>query len=393
MLNRRFIRIKALQNLYAFYVSRAAHHNTAIKQIQEGTITDISIAPIHNNHTPFNKNEAIHLFEGYLNNKTATALSQHEYDEYTKNKLAQTASHYKNQVARDFIKVKNSLTEESDKIYNTYLCLLHVLIEWFLIAQKQQAAATPALQYKTTIADLQSLPYNHILQRLAENEPFSNLIQKIAGVWQLKTQNIKHWYNTFLKEDVLLQHYLLDTQKSLNKDRKILYHVVKNIIFKHKIIQDFFSDLDLRWLENQYLVEDMLMKTIKSVKKNKAQSSDIQWTSLCENWEADQQFYQGIIEKTIENDGMYATLIEEKLQNWSIKRLMLLDKVILKLALCGIMHWENIPAKVSMNEYIDIAKAYGTPKSSQFINGLLDAIYKDVLSKKSLKTISIQNKI
>jgi len=91
------------------------------------------------------------------------------------------------------------------------------------------------------------------------------------------------------------------------------------------------------------------------------------------------RFYTDLVHTTFKEDGALEALIAEKAKNWTIDRITLLDKTILKLALCEMLHFSSIPIKVSINEYIDLSKVYGTPKSSQFVNGVLDAVASTLL--------------
>ncbi|MEO1405675.1 MAG: transcription antitermination factor NusB, partial [Pseudomonadota bacterium] len=87
-------------------------------------------------------------------------------------------------------------------------------------------------------------------------------------------------------------------------------------------------------------------------------------------------FYETLVQQTVAQDAELDARIEHHVKNWTLERIMLVDRILLKLAMCEILYFEDIPAKVSMNEYLELAKAYSTPKSSLFINGILDAVAK-----------------
>jgi len=92
----------------------------------------------------------------------------------------------------------------------------------------------------------------------------------------------------------------------------------------------------------------------------------------------DRTFMTKLFDKTILNLGTYDDLIEKHLKNWDLDRIIVIDMLIIKLALTEITQFENIPIKASMNEYIDLSKEFGTPKSSSFINGILDKIIQEM---------------
>ncbi|MFT6972762.1 MAG: N utilization substance protein B [Roseivirga sp.] len=92
------------------------------------------------------------------------------------------------------------------------------------------------------------------------------------------------------------------------------------------------------------------------------------------NWEEDKSFFEKIFKSAIENDEEYSEIIAAKTKNWEVDRLALTDQIILKMAIAEMLNFQSIPVKVTINEYIELSKNYSTPKSKQFINGILDVI-------------------
>src|SRR5690606_8688477 len=96
------------------------------------------------------------------------------------------------------------------------------------------------------------------------------------------------------------------------------------------------------------------------------------------NWEEDKEFFQNIFNLSVESEDEYKDLIAVNTKNWDIERVASTDKIIITMALTEMAHFPSIPIKVSINEYIDISKTYSTPKSKQFVNGLLDVLAKEL---------------
>ena len=103
------------------------------------------------------------------------------------------------------------------------------------------------------------------------------------------------------------------------------------------------------------------------------------------NWEEDKEFFENIFNFTITNGVSNKVLIAEKTKNWDIERLAFTDKIIISMALAEMVHFPSIPVKVTINEYIDISKTYSTPKSKQFVNGLLDVLAKELTEKGQIR--------
>jgi N utilization substance protein B len=117
------------------------------------------------------------------------------------------------------------------------------------------------------------------------------------------------------------------------------------------------------------------------VLKNEAENPGAVLPEIAINWEEDKEFFQNIFNLTVENDDENRILIAQKTQNWDIERIAQTDKIILSMAITEMMNFPSIPVKVSINEYIDISKTYSTPKSKQFVNGLLDVLSKELTEK------------
>jgi N utilization substance protein B len=152
---------------------------------------------------------------------------------------------------------------------------------------------------------------------------------------------------------------------------------LKKVIFKNEVLLNFFSEKDLNWTENKSVVRSLASKVLKNSSTMDASELDY-LPEIAINWEEDKEFFQNIFNFTIENDALSKSLITQKTKNWDIDRLAFTDKIIISMAIAEMKHFPSIPIKVSINEYIDISKTYSTPKSKQFVNGLLDVMAKEL---------------
>jgi N utilization substance protein B len=113
----------------------------------------------------------------------------------------------------------------------------------------------------------------------------------------------------------------------------------------------------------------MVIKTIKAVEP---EDKSLNLLAISTNWEEDKAFFNELYEKTLKGDKELEKIVTDKIKNWDIERIAAIDKIILELAICEMINFPSIPVKVTINEYIEISKLYSTPKSKQFINGILD---------------------
>ncbi len=101
--------------------------------------------------------------------------------------------------------------------------------------------------------------------------------------------------------------------------------------------------------------------------------------------EEDREFMEKLFTETVHHDNEYEKLVSDRTKNWEVDRIALIDVILLKMALCEILNFPNIPVKVTINEYIDISKDYSTPKSKAFINGIIDKLVIDLRELGSVK--------
>ncbi len=141
-------------------------------------------------------------------------------------------------------------------------------------------------------------------------------------------------------------------------------------------MQAWFEEKDFNWQENKPIVKSLVLKTIKLIEETTTESLAL--LDLSTNWEDDKAFFEELYEKTVADDAKYEAMIAAGVKNWDIERVAVIDKIILKMALCEMHIFRSIPVKVTINEYIEISKLYSTPKSKQFINGVLDKLAQDL---------------
>jgi N utilization substance protein B len=188
---------------------------------------------------------------------------------------------------------------------------------------------------------------------------------------------IKEWYRELVKPLEEYQKYLTIENPSLEEDKEILQVIIKKIIFKKEATLSFFQDRDLNWSENKSIVRSLSTKVIKTITGTEDEADEI-LPELALNWEEDKEFFKDIYNFTIASEKEYSELIANTTKNWDVERIALTDRVILIMALSEMVNFSSIPTKVSINEYIDISKTYSTPKSKQFVNGLLDTLSKEL---------------
>lgn len=155
---------------------------------------------------------------------------------------------------------------------------------------------------------------------------------------------------------------------------------------------EYFEEKDLNWHLNKDVVKSLSTKTFKV-----DALEDLSLQPLALQWDDDKLFFEELFESTIQNDKDLVLWIGDQTKNWESDRLAMADFILLKMALTEMIKFSSIPVKVSINEYIELAKNYSTPKSGQFINGILDVIslrliHEKIITKSGRGLIDIASK-
>ncbi|MEK0441435.1 MAG: hypothetical protein RL403_413 [Bacteroidota bacterium] len=384
MLNRRILRVKAFQNLYAYEQCKGSNLNLARDFIRESFLPDLNSMEVQDKAALTREaEEAIQIFD--QNVDQAQQLIPNEAGAKVK-KIALEALkqvHAANEKDRQFL-LKNMVVS-AERIPQLYLLAIELLQAFAKhvgkeVEKKQKLAGDTPVAFGNEL----NLANNQVLKRLRESPEYQAALNRNGVNLDELELEIKEWFRDYIKTAESYQHYLSLASPSLEEDFDAVDDLLKKVIFKNEVILGFFSEKDLNWTENKSVVRSLAAKVLK----NAALPATIPAEPLPEiamNWEEDKEFFENIFNFTIANDVTSRVLIADKTKNWDIERLAFTDKVIISMALAEMIHFPSIPVKVTINEYIDISKTYSTPKSKQFVNGLLDVLAKELTDKGQIR--------
>ncbi len=274
---------------------------------------------------------------------------------------------YQIRTRKDRQHLAQMMLKQVNGIYDDYLRVMLLLIELGHAAnidseRKHRNVDEIPFPFESTLND------NTVVKALAELQPLQNEAVRHGISWTEDLGFVRKALHEALKTDDTYRAYCDQRTHTIDEDQALAQYVLRSLIFKHEIIRDHLSEIDLSWAENSEVVRGLAIRTLKS-----AQSpTGLQLEPLTDDWEEDELFLNTLFEKSIENDADFEQLLADQLQNWDVERVAMIDKIILKLAVCELLSFPNIPVKVTINEYIELAKAYSTPKSGKFVNGILD---------------------
>ncbi|RZS94899.1 transcription antitermination factor NusB [Cecembia calidifontis] len=377
MLNRRILRVKAFQNLYAYEQCKASNFNLAKDQIREAFQPDLNSMEVQDKGQL--KRDAAKAIEIFTNNLNKDIL---ETDNVGNQKIVQEVKHalnyYHNANRKDFEFLSKNMITSAERLPQLYLFAIKILLAFseHVAAEGDRKRKFTQEKIKMTQGEL-NLAHNKILDKIRNSAEFkSACIRHMVDLEDLELE-IKEWFRDYVKPLESYQEYIKIDNPSLEEDFEIADDILKKVIFKVDAILNFFSEKDLNWTENKSIVRSLASKVLKNVKDNFEIEGEV-LPEIALNWEEDKEFFQNIFNLTVQNDDDNKDLIAKRTQNWDIERIAQTDKIILSMAITEMKNFPSIPVKVSINEYIDISKNYSTPKSKQFVNGLLDVLSKEL---------------
>lgn len=169
--------------------------------------------------------------------------------------------------------------------------------------------------------------------------------------------------------------YMASSIDSYKTDKELVLTIIEKVFATSELLHWFFEEKFAHWFDDY---NDALLQVYQGVTFWKAASEQVKASPLFKDEAEDTVFYKNLYRKTINNDREYQAMIEEKLRNWESDRIIATDMLLMKMAICELMEFPSIPTKVTINEYIEIAKVYGSEKSGLFINGLVDRIAQEL---------------
>ncbi|MEM7382761.1 MAG: transcription antitermination factor NusB [Bacteroidota bacterium] len=361
-----------MQNFYAFYVCKQASYECALGQIRLAFTPDVfANPPADQVQLAKDQAQALALFQSLREPKQAAQPEALGYDSQVIAAIERACLHYESGVAQDLKQLQNSWKVATNKTSQACLYILQLFLAWADVAH--QEAERPRLSQEPSSLGDALLSRNRILARLRADTAFMHLAEHHTTSWGDKTDLVVSWYNQFIKKDATLQHDS-SQQTTLRQDKELLVYLLQTIVLAQEAIQEFFTDLDLSWTEHGRIVKKMVRQALDLLEEHTAKESIWDILETATTSEAVENFYTNLISKTLAQEQELDALIEQNSKNWAIDRVMLMDKIILRLAICEIIYFDSIPVKVSINEYLDLSRAYSTPRSSPFINGILDAV-------------------
>ena len=226
-----------------------------------------------------------------------------------------------------------------------------------------------------------NLSQNPIIKFIKSNSSIIDGLISHNNKWDKKWDHLRDWYK-ILTEEEFYKDYISIENSNFEEDYSFFKTLILSFIIKNEEINKFFEKKDIYWHQDKIIIRSMLKKTIQSL--NSTNFNTFAIASLSDDIEEDITFACSLFENATHNTQEYDAYIKKYAKNWDIDRISLMDKSIIRMGIGEMVYFNNIPVKVTINECIDIAKDFSSPKSGNFVNGLLDVISLNLQKSKKI---------
>lgn len=285
----------------------------------------------------------------------------------------------------DLVKEEKFLSYSIDAIQDLYLIMISSLIEIckkevvFLHKSSQKHLATPEERRPN-----EKFVKNSIFQILAENNSLSIALEnRKINNWSLNDDYILILLND-IKQSNLYEKYMSNAVNTFEEDREFVVNLFMEVIVPNEKLYEYLEDHKLTWVDDIPVVNTEIIKQLKAIKN--VEEGNFRVPKLFKDNE-DRDFVKDLYRKTVLNEKELAKEYVDKTPNWDSERIAEIDTIILKMAICEFLKFPSIPVKVTLNEYLELAKEYSTPKSSIFINGILDNLVKELQASNRIQKV------
>ena len=272
----------------------------------------------------------------------------------------------------DLTKGEKDMFFSINKIYDMYYYLLSLLVEIRNSAERTSEGGKQ--KHRPTKDELNpNLRFieNKIILKFDKSLQLQNYCERNKINWQDEGELVRKIV-TSIKGSEDYEKYL-SMPASFENDKEFILNAYKYHIAEYELLEHYFEDKSIFWADDMGLVNSCILRMIESMKEN----DELEIMPLYKNEAEDSAFARELFHQTILRNAENEKHISEKTTNWDVDRIAMMDVLLMKMAISEILHFENIPVKVTLNEYIEISKMFSTPKSKIFINGILDTLVQE----------------
>jgi len=221
---------------------------------------------------------------------------------------------------------------------------------------------------------------NSLLWKILETASFQTIIKQKHFAEKINQELIRKIYYS-LVETELYKIYINEESRDKKSEKELLSFIFTDLMMANEEFTDFLEEHFLQWDDDAEMIYQMVLNYLS--KPAAYEFNDLVGPEKT-------NYALTLLKTAIEKKDYTMEMIKPKLNNWDPDRIAALDMIMLRMGICEFLYFETIPTKVTINEYIDLAKSYSTQQSGQFINGILDSIHKELQAAGSIKKVEFK---
>ncbi len=256
------------------------------------------------------------------------------------------------------------------KAYDLYNYLLGLIVAITQEERRRVDIATRRAEREGTETPSQRFAFNKFATQLEENKQLNLFMEDKKMSWENDVEAVRKLCDQ-IERSPLYQEYMMSDAEDYETDRELWRRIYRTLIQGNEDLDAILEEKNLYWNDDKEIVDTFVLKTIKRF--DPANKADQELLPEYDDTE-DREYALKLFRSTILNADTYQRYMSETSRNWNFSRLAYMDVVLMQIAIAEMLTFPNIPISVTINEYVDLAKLYSTPKSGGYINGMLDAI-------------------
>lgn len=256
------------------------------------------------------------------------------------------------------------------KAYDLYNYLLGLIVAITQEERRRVDIATRRAEREGTETPFQRFAFNKFATQLEENKQLNLFMEDKKMSWENDVEAVRKLCDQ-IEQSPLYQEYMMSDAEDYETDRELWRRIYRTLIQGNEDLDAILEEKSLYWNDDKEIVDTFVLKTIKRF--DPANKADQELLPEYDDTE-DREYALKLFRSTILNADTYQRYMSETSRNWNFSRLAYMDVVLMQIAIAEMLTFPNILISVTINEYVDLAKLYSTPKSGGYINGMLDAI-------------------
>jgi N utilization substance protein B len=294
-------------------------------------------------------------------------------------KILQVLYAYYKSENQSFSNSEKELFFSLKKSYDLYNYLFQLILEIVRYAQSRiELAGQKKIPTWEDLNPNTRFTDNRLVEQLSKNFQLNKYLNENKLSWVNYPELIKKLFNQ-IQEHEIYQAYMKNVKTpDYAADKKLILNILEIIFTSSEDLGGILEEQSIYWNDDVEFVISMMIKSLRRIKEHDDENFSLM--PMFKN-EEDRDFAKQLFRKSIVNHKDYEALIEKYTRNWDVDRIAYMDILIMQQAITEVIEFPSIPTRVTFNEYIEISKYYSTPKSSVFINGILDKVVQELKEK------------